>query len=87
MCSPPASPNGSTPRRGTLAENARHAGLMTRLVFWLVNVATPRLIPDYLIAPLRRRARQSDDQLERAARRLTSRLVNRAPANPDRHTR
>ena len=60
---------------------------MTRLADWLVNLPTPRLIPDQLIAPLRRRARQSDDRLERAARRLTGRLVNRPPANPDKHTR
>ena len=83
MSSPPASPNGSTPRRGTLAKNTRHADLMTRLGSWLVNAATPRLIADQLIAPLRPRTRQSDDRLERAARRL----VNRPPANPDKHTR
>ena len=84
MSSPRASPNGSTPG---LAKNTRNAGLMARPASWLVNVATPRLIPDHLIAPHRRRARQSDDRLERAARRLTSRLVNRAPAEPDKHNR
>ena len=87
MSSPPASPNGSTPLRGTLAKKARHGGLMTRLADSLVNLATPRLISDQVIAPLRRRARQSDDRLERPARRLTGRLVNRAPTNPDKHTR
>lgn len=87
MSSPRTSPNGSTPLRGPLAKNMRHAGLMTRMASWLVNVATPRFIPDQLIVPLRRRARQSDDRLEAGARRLTRRLVNRPPADPDKDTR
>jgi hypothetical protein len=83
MSSPHAFPNGRGPRRGTRSKNTRHADLITRLGSWLVNAATPRLIADQLIAPIRPRTQQSDDRLKRAARRL----INRPPANPDKHTR
>ena len=76
MRSPPASRDGSAPRRGTLTENRRHADHMTRLG------SCARLIPDQRIAPVRPRTRQSDDWLERVAAR---RLLNRpraSPANP-----
>jgi hypothetical protein len=46
MSSPPASRNGSAPRRGTLADSRRHADLMTRLGSWarLMRVAARRLL-------------------------------------------
>ena len=78
MNTPPASRNGSTPRRDTLAENRRHADLVTRLGSWA------RLIPDQLIAPVRPRTRQSDDWLERGAAR---RPLNRPPASPGKPAR
>ena len=86
MGSPLKSPNGNTPVRVTLVRDMGRAGRMTRVVTWLVNVAIPTLIPDRLTAPLRERARDADDRLERAARRLTRRHVNRGPTNPDEHT-
>lgn len=52
-----------------------------------MNVAIPKLMPDHLTARLRERARNADDQLERTARRLIRRQVNRGPTNPDGHTR
>jgi CRISPR/Cas system Type II protein with McrA/HNH and RuvC-like nuclease domain len=60
---------------------------MTRAAAWLVNVGIPKLIPDRLTAPLRGRARDADDRLERSARRLIRRRVERGPTNPDDHTR
>jgi hypothetical protein len=63
----------------------RHPGPITRVASWLVDVAIPKLLPDHLTAPLRQRARNADDRLERTARRLTHRQVNRSPKNPDRH--
>lgn len=86
MGTPLNSPNGNTPVRVTLAKDARRAGRMTRVASWLVNVATPKLIPDHLTAPLRERARDADDRLDRTARRLIRRRVNRGPSNPDGHT-
>ena len=83
MSSPPAAPTSSTPRRGEIARNTHHADLMTRLGSRLANAATPELIADQLIAPVRPRTPESDDRLERPARRL----VNRSRANPDTHTR
>jgi hypothetical protein len=87
MASPLKSPNGNTPVRVTPVKDAGHAGLMTRVASWLVNVATPRLMPDHLTAPLRERARNADDRLERTARRLIRRQTNRVPPDPDGHTR
>jgi hypothetical protein len=87
MGSPLESPNGNAPVWVTLVKDARHAGLMTRVASWLVNVAIPKLMPDHLTAPLRERARNADDRLERTARRLIRRQVNRVPTNPDGHTR
>ena len=87
MGSPLKSPNGNAPVRVTVAKDARSAGLMTRVALWLVDVAIPKLIPDHLTAPLRERARNADDRLERTARRLTRRPVNRVPNNPDERTR
>jgi len=43
-----------------------------------VNAAIPKLIPDRLIAPLRQRARDADDRLERTARRLVRQQVKAA---------
>jgi hypothetical protein len=87
MGSPHKSPNGNTPVRVTPVKDAGHAGRLTRVATWLVNVAIPKLIPDHLTAPLRKRARDADDRLERTARRLVRRRVNRAPTNPDGPTR
>ena len=87
MGSPLKSPSGNTPVRVTLEKDARDAGLMTRVASWLVNVAIPKLMPDHLTAPLRERARDADERLERNARRLGRRQVNRGPTNPDGHTR
>lgn len=53
----------------------------------LVNVATPKLTPDHLTAALRQGARYADDRLERTARRLIRRQVNRVPTDPAGHTR
>jgi hypothetical protein len=87
MGSPLKSPNGNTPVRVTAVKDAGHAGLMARAASWLVNVAIPRLMPDHLTAPLRERAHNADDRLERTARRLIRRQINRGPADPDGHTR
>jgi hypothetical protein len=62
-------PDGDTPIRVTRVKDARHAGRTTRAATWLVNVAIPKLIPDHLSAPLRERARDADDRLDRTARR------------------
>jgi hypothetical protein len=87
MGSPLKSPNGNTPVRVTPVKDARHAGRMTRVATWIVNVALPKLLPDHVTAPMRERARNADDRLERTARRLIHRQVNRGPTNPDGHTR
>ena len=87
MGSPLKSPNGNTPVRVTHVEDAGHAGRMTRAAARFVNVAIPKLIPDRLTAPLRKRARNADDRLERTARRLVRRRVKRGPTNPDGPTR
>jgi hypothetical protein len=87
MGSPPKSPNGDTPVRVTPVTDAGHAGRMTRVTTWLVNVATPKLIPDHLTALLRERARNADHRLERTARRFTRRQANRGPTNRDGHIR
>ena len=83
MSSPLKSPNGNTPVGVTPVKDAGHAGRMTRVATWLVNVAIPKLIPDHVTAPLRERARDADDRLERTARRLVRRRVKRGPTNPD----
>jgi hypothetical protein len=85
MGSPLKSPNGNTPVRVTLVRDAGHAGRMTRVATWLVNVAIPTLIPDHLIAPVRQRARNADDRLERTARRPMRHQGNRGPRNPGGH--
>jgi hypothetical protein len=87
MGSPIKSPNGNMPVRVTDVRHAGHAGRMTRVASWLVNVAIPKLIPDHLTAPPRERARDADDRLERTARRLVRRRVKRDPTNPDGPTR
>lgn len=86
MGSPLKSPNGNTPVRVTVVSDAGHAGRMTRVALWLMNVAIPKLIPDHVAAPLRERARNADDRLERTARRLVRRKGNRGPTHPDGHT-
>ncbi len=86
MGSPLKSPNGNTPVRVTDVKDAGHAGRMTRVATWLVNVAIPKLTPDHVRAPVRARARNADDRLERTARRLV-RHGNRGQTNPDEHTR
>ena len=87
MGSPLKSPNGNTPVRVTVVKDAGHAGRMTRVASWLVNVAIPKLIPDHVTAALRERARNADDRLERTARRLLRRQDNRDPTHPDGDTR
>ena len=87
MGSPLKSPNGNVPVRVTRVKDAGHAGRLTRAAAWLVNVAIPKLIPDHLTAPLRERARDADDRLERTARRLVRRQVKRGPTDRDGHTR
>ena len=87
MASPLKSPNGNPPVRVTDVKDAGHADRMTRVALWLVNAAIPKLIPDHLTAPLRKRARKADDRLERTARRLIRRQRNRGPTNPAGHTR
>jgi len=73
MGSPLKSPSGATPVRVTLVKDAGHAGLMIRVVSWIVFVAVPKLMPDHLTAALWRRARNADDRLERTTRRLIRR--------------
>jgi hypothetical protein len=87
MGNPLKSPNGNMSAGVARAKDAGRAGRMTRVASWLVNVAIPKLIPDHLTAPMRERARNADDRLERTARRLIRRQVNRGPTNPDGHTR
>ena len=88
MGTPPGAPNGNTPTPVKLPKDPNHAGPLTRVASWLVNVATPKLIPDHLTAPLAERARDADARLERTARRLIRRQVNRGgPTNPNGHTR
>ncbi len=81
------SPNHHTPLSVTPVKDAGHPGRMTRAASWLVNVEIPKLIPDRLTAPVRERTRNADDRLERTARRLVRRRVDRGPATPDRHIR
>jgi hypothetical protein len=83
MSSPPRGSYQQHAAPGEIARNTHHADLTTRLGFRLANAATPELIADQLIAPVRPRTPESDDRLERPARRL----VNRPRANPDTHTR
>ncbi len=80
-------PDGNAPIRVTREKDAPHAGRMTRASLWLSNVGIPKLIPDHLTAPLREWASDADDRLERTARRLTRRHVDRGPKDPDRQTR
>ena len=87
MGSPTKSPNGNAPVQVAHVKHAGHAGRMTRVGTWLVNVAIPKLIPDHRTAPLRESARDADDRLERTARRLVRRQVKRGPTDPDRPTR
>ena len=87
MGSPPKSPNGNTPVRVTRVKDARRPRVITRAASWLVDVALPKLIPDHKTAPLRERARNADDRLERTARRLIRRRVDQVPKNPDGHIR
>jgi hypothetical protein len=87
MGSPLRSPNGNPPVRVTVVNDPRHGGRMTRVASWLVNVEIPKLVPDHRTAPLRERARNADNRLERTARQLFRRRVNRSPTNPDGHTR
>jgi hypothetical protein len=72
MTSTGASPNGNRPLGAKVATLAPHAGPLTRLAAWVVDVGVPRLVPDRVSARLRRRLRRVDDRLERAARRVTS---------------
>ena len=51
MGTPPGAPNGNKPTRVELPKDPDHAGLLTRVASWLVNVATPKLIPDHRTAP------------------------------------
>jgi hypothetical protein len=81
------SPNHHTPLPGPPVEDAVHPGRITRAALWLVNVGTPKLIPDRLTAPIRQHTHNADDQLEQTARRLVRSRVNRGPTKPDRHTR
>jgi hypothetical protein len=83
VISPPESQNGDGRVRTTVAENVRHAGCVTRLAYWVVDVAIPKLIPDRLTARFRRRLRGADDRLERTAHRLTRHRFDGARTNPD----
>ena len=88
MGTPAGAPNGNKPTRVKLPKDPDRAGLLSRVASWLVNVATPKLIPDHLTAPLAERPHNADARLERRARWLMRRQVNRGgPTNPDGHTR
>jgi hypothetical protein len=87
MRSPIRSPNGNTLVRVTLVNDAGRTGLITRVTSWLVNVPIPKVVPDHLTAPLRERARDADDRLERTAHRLLRRRVNRGSTNRNGHIR
>ena len=60
---------------------------MTRASLWLMNVGIPKLIPDRFTGPVREWASDTDDRLERTARRLVRRQVDRGPKDPDRQIR
>jgi hypothetical protein len=60
---------------------------MTRVATWLLDVALPKLAPDHLTAPLRQRARNADDRLERTAYRLIRRDVKPGSTDHDGDTR
>ncbi len=83
----PSSPNGNTPLRGRFVKGRVRAGRMSRGAAWLVNVATPKLLPDPWTARLRHRARNADNWLEQAARRSVGRQVDRRTTDPDGDTR
>ena len=87
MISPPQYHNGNGRVRATVVENVRHPGPVTRVGSWVVDVAIPKLIPDHVTAPLRKRARNADDRLERTAHRLTRHRFDAARTNPDRDAR
>jgi hypothetical protein len=87
MGNPLESRNGNRPGRATLVKDAGRAGRIDRVATWLVNVAVPKLMPDQLTAPLRERARNADDRLERTARRLLRRRGNRGPTKRNGHIR
>jgi hypothetical protein len=88
MGTPLGAPNGDKPTRVKLPKDPDHAGLLSRVASWLVNVATPKLIPDHLTVPLAERAPNADARPERTARRLMRHEVDRrGPTNPDGHTR
>ncbi len=86
MGRPVNSPNGNKTVHVTVVKDARHVGRTTRVALWLVNVAIPKLMPDHLTAPLRQRARNADNRMERTARRLR-RQISRVPKNRDEHSR
>ena len=50
MISPPESHNGNGRIRATVVENVRHPGHVTRVAYWVVDVAIPKLIPDHVTA-------------------------------------
>jgi hypothetical protein len=84
---PLKSPNGHRPVRVTCVNGARDPGVMARVASWLVNVATPKLMPERRTAPLRKRARNADARLERTARRLIRGPAKRGPTDHDGRTR
>jgi len=87
MISRPASHNGNGRVRATVVESVRHSGPVTRVAYWVVDVAIPKMIPDHVTARFRQRVRSADERLERTAHRLTRHRFDAARTNPYRDTR
>lgn len=87
MISPPESYKGNGRVGATVVEDASHPGPVTRVAYWVVDVAIPKLIPDRVTARFRRRLRRADDRLERRAHRLTRHRFDGDRTNPDRDAR
>jgi hypothetical protein len=87
MTSSPSPQNGDRPHPTVREDRLRKGGFAQRLAAWVVDVAIPKLLPDHVVAPLRRRLRDADDRLERSARRLTHRDLGRLPTDPDAESR
>lgn len=87
VISPPEFHNGNGRVRATVVENVRHPGRVTRVAYWVVDVAIPKLIPDRVTARFRQRLRRVDEPLERTAHRLTRQRFAAARTRPDRDAR
>ena len=87
MIRPPDSHNGNGRVRATVVENVRHPGRVTRVAYWMVDVAIPKLIPDRVTTRFRQRLRRADERLERTAHRFTRHRFDAARTRPGRDAR